>query len=246
MVKKRLIACLDVAGGRVVKGVRFERLRDVGDPGRARRALLRGRRRRARLPRHHGERGGTEAADRARRAGRGEPDDPVHRRRRDLRARGRACAAASWGGQGGGEPRRVRRPHPADDPRGRVRLAGRRLRDRLPGRARRHSRRTRAPRSTAVDWAAVAVERGAGELLVTSIDTDGTREGYDLALTGAIATSVEVPVIASGGAGESRHLADAFAVGAEAALVASIVHERPERVPELKAELRQAGWNLRT
>ena len=98
----------------------------------------------------------------------------------------------------------------------------------------------------AVDWAAAAVERGAGELLVTSIDTDGTREGYDLELTGAIATTVEVPVIASGGAGESRHLADAFAAGAEAALVASIVHERPERVPELKAELRQAGWNLRS
>ena len=100
--------------------------------------------------------------------------------------------------------------------------------------------------STAVDWAAAAVERGAGELLVTSIDTDGTRQGYDLELIGAIATTVEVPVIASGGAGEARHLADAFTAGAEAALVASIVHERPERVPELKAELRQAGWNVRS
>ena len=50
-------------------------------------------------------------------------------------------------------------------------------------------------------------------------------------------------MIASGGAGEARHLADAFAAGAEAALVASIVHERPERLPELKAELREAGWN---
>ena len=54
-----------------------------------------------------------------------------------------------------------------------------------------------------------------------------------------------MPVIASGGAGEAAHLAAAFAVGAEAAIIASIVHERPERLPELKAELREAGWNVR-
>ena len=54
-----------------------------------------------------------------------------------------------------------------------------------------------------------------------------------------------VPVIASGGAGQASHLADAFAVGAEAAIIASIVHERPERLPELKAELKEAGWNVR-
>ena len=97
----------------------------------------------------------------------------------------------------------------------------------------------------AVDWAREAVERGAGELLVTSIDADGTRAGYDLPLTRAFAEAVEVPVIASGGAGEAAHLADAFDVGAEAAIVASIVHERPERLPELKAELKEAGWNVR-
>ena len=94
-------------------------------------------------------------------------------------------------------------------------------------------------------WATEAVARGAGELLVTSIDADGTRAGYDLELTHAIAASVETPVIASGGAGEASHLAEAFAAGAEAALVASIVHERPERMAELKAELREAGWNVR-
>ena len=97
----------------------------------------------------------------------------------------------------------------------------------------------------AVDWAVEAVERGAGELLVTSIDADGTRAGYDLPLTRAFAEAVEVPVIASGGAGEAAHLAAAFEVGAEAAIVASIVHERPERLPELKAELKEAGWNVR-
>jgi imidazole glycerol-phosphate synthase subunit HisF len=97
----------------------------------------------------------------------------------------------------------------------------------------------------AVDWAAEAVERGAGELLVTSIDADGTRAGYDLPLTSAFVGAVEVPVIASGGAGQASHLGDAFGVGAEAAIVASIVHERPERLPELKAELKEAGWNVR-
>ncbi len=98
----------------------------------------------------------------------------------------------------------------------------------------------------AVDWAREAVERGAGEILLTSIDADGTRAGYDLPLTRAVVEAVEVPVIASGGAGEALHLAEAFEVGAEAALIASIVHERPERLPELKAELLEAGWPIRT
>ena len=104
----------------------------------------------------------------------------------------------------------------------------------------------REPRGRdAVDWAREAVERGAGEILLMSIDADGTRAGYDLELTRAVADAVEVPVIASGGAGRAEHLAEAFAVGAEAALVASIVHERPERLPELKAELEDTGWPMR-
>ena len=90
------------------------------------------------------------------------------------------------------------------------------------------------------------MERGAGEILLTSIDADGTRSGYDLDLTRAVAGAVPVPVIASGGAGSSGHLAEAFEAGAEAALVASIVHERPERLPELKHELKEAGWPVRT
>ena len=97
----------------------------------------------------------------------------------------------------------------------------------------------------AVEWAAEAVEHGAGEILLTSIDTDGTRNGYDLGLTRAVAGAVTVPVIASGGAGSAQHLAEAFEAGAEAALVASIVHERPERLSELKRELREAGWPIR-
>ena len=104
----------------------------------------------------------------------------------------------------------------------------------------------RQPRGRdAVDWAREALDRGAGEILLTSIDADGTRAGYDLDLTRAVADAVDVPVIASGGAGETSHLAEAFAAGAEAALVASIVHERPNRLPELKAELKEAGWAIR-
>jgi cyclase len=96
-----------------------------------------------------------------------------------------------------------------------------------------------------VDWALEAVERGAGEILLTSIDADGTRAGYDLDLTRTVAGAVDAPVVASGGAGEAAHLAQAFEAGAEAALIASIVHERPERLPELKAELEEAGWPMR-
>jgi len=97
----------------------------------------------------------------------------------------------------------------------------------------------------AVEWAQEGEARGAGEILLTSIDADGTRAGYDLGLTAAVARAVNVPVIASGGAGCVRHLAEAFEAGAEAALVASIVHEAPERIPGLKQELKEAGWPIR-
>jgi len=82
----------------------------------------------------------------------------------------------------------------------------------------------------AVDWAREAQERGAGEVLLTSIDADGTRAGYDLELTAAVADAVDIPVIASGGAGNAQHVADALGV-AQAALLASILHEDPARLP---------------
>jgi cyclase len=88
----------------------------------------------------------------------------------------------------------------------------------------------------AVDWAKEAVERGAGEILLTSIDADGTREGYDLDLTAAVADAVTVPVIASGGAGNAAHVAAALEI-AQAALLASIVHESPGGLAALRAEL---------
>jgi len=96
----------------------------------------------------------------------------------------------------------------------------------------------------AVAWAREAVERGAGEILLTSIDADGTRDGYDLPLTAAVASAVDVPVIASGGAGDATHVAEALDV-AQAALLASILHEDPARLGTLRDELRGLGVALR-
>jgi cyclase len=103
---------------------------------------------------------------------------------------------------------------------------------------------TEATRRSAVDWAREAEERGAGEILLTSIDADGTRDGYDLDLTAAVAAAVRVPVIASGGAGTAEHVAEALDV-AQAALLASILHEDPSRLATLRAELRVRGVELR-
>ena len=246
MVKKRVIPCLDVADGRVVKGVRFEQLRDMGDPvelaGRYSElgadelvflditATLEGRRPLLELvERAAGELeipftvgGGITELEDARsllRAG----ADKVSLNRAAVDDPGLLTALADEFG--------AQAVVCAIDARAGevVTHAGRR------------------PRGLdAVEWAGKAVDCGAGEILLTSIDADGTRNGYDLELTAAVAAAVPVPVIASGGAGDAAHLAEAFEAGAEAALVASIVHERPERLPELKRELKEAGWPIRT
>ncbi len=96
-----------------------------------------------------------------------------------------------------------------------------------------------------VEWAAEAVERGAGEILLTSMDRDGTNAGYDLPLTSAVSEAVSVPVIASGGAGELEHLAQALKAGADAALCASIFHYGQYTIPEAKAHLAGAGIPVR-
>jgi cyclase len=96
----------------------------------------------------------------------------------------------------------------------------------------------------ALEWARECEERGAGEILLTSIDADGTRDGYDLALTRSVAGVVSIPVIASGGAGNARHVAEALGV-AQAALLASILHENPARLAGLRAELDELGVRLR-
>ncbi|MFN8223692.1 MAG: imidazole glycerol phosphate synthase subunit HisF [Gaiellales bacterium] len=245
MVKKRLIPCLDVRAGRVVKGINFVGLRDMGEP--------------VELATRYSELGADELVFldiTATLEGRGPMLDMIERSARELTIPftvgggvdsvddGRALLLA------GAEKVAVNRAA-FDDPTILTHLADEFgaqavvcAIDAQGGEVVTHAGQRRRGRD-AVDWAHEAVERGAGEILLTSIDADGTRAGYDLPLTRAVAEAVAVPVIASGGAGEGRHLAEAFAAGAEAALVASIVHERPERLPELKHELKELGWAMR-
>ena len=245
MVKKRVIPCLDVAAGRVVKGVRFQELRDVGDPVELatryselgadelvflditatledRGPLLRVvERAAAELDVPFTVGGGVTALNDARSLLRAGADKVSLNRAAVDRPELLTALADEFGSQA---------VVCAIDARGGevVTHAGNNARG-----------------LEAVAWAQEAVDRGAGEILLTSIDADGTRNGYDLELTRRVAAAVSVPVIASGGAGEAAHLAQAFEAGAEAALVASIVHERPERLLELKRELQEAGWPIR-
>jgi imidazole glycerol-phosphate synthase subunit HisF len=246
MVKRRLIPCLDVDNGRVVKGVRFVGLREVGDP--------------VELATRYSELGADELVFldvTATVEGRRPPVELVERAAEALEIPftvGGGIAALEDARallRAGADKVAVNRAA-LEQPELLGELAGEFgaqavvcAIDAKGGEVVTHG--GRQPRGLdAVDWAREAVERGAGEILLTSIDADGTRAGYDLELTRAVAAAVTVPVIASGGAGEASHLADAFAVGASAALVASIVHERPERLVELKAELREAGWPIRS
>ena len=94
----------------------------------------------------------------------------------------------------------------------------------------------------AVEWARECVRRGAGEILLTSIDRDGSRAGYDLDLTRAVAAAIDVPVIASGGAGVPAHVPQVLLeTGADAALVAGILHDGLTTVSEIKNAMRAAG-----
>lgn len=246
MVKKRLIPCLDVKAGRVVKGVNFVGLRNIGEP--------------VELATRYSELGADELVFldiAATLEERGPMLDIIESSARELTIPftvgggvvgvddGRALLLA------GADKVAVNRAA-FDDPTILSRLAAEFgsqavvcAIDARAGEVVTHAGRQPRGRD-AVDWAREAVACGAGEILLTSIDADGTRSGYDLVLTEAVAAAVEVPVIASGGAGEARHLAEAFDAGAEAALVASIVHERPDRLPELKDELKEMGWPIRS
>jgi cyclase len=97
----------------------------------------------------------------------------------------------------------------------------------------------------AVAWAREGVERGAGEILLTSMDRDGVQSGYELSLTRAVSEAVEVPVIASGGAGEPKHLLEGIQAGADAVLCASIFHYGSYTIAQVKAELARAGIAVR-
>lgn len=105
---------------------------------------------------------------------------------------------------------------------------------------------TAAAARDAVDWAREATERGAGEILLTSMDRDGTRIGFDCAMTAAVSAAVSIPVIASGGAGNFEHFVDVFTRGrADAALAASIFHYAEHSVADLKHHLREHGIAVR-
>ncbi|MBC1898176.1 imidazole glycerol phosphate synthase subunit HisF [Listeria booriae] len=98
----------------------------------------------------------------------------------------------------------------------------------------------------AIQWAKKAVSLGAGEILLTSMDGDGTKDGYDIALTDAICNAVTVPVIASGGCGNAQHMVDVFEqTGADAALAASIFHYGEMTIPEVKRILQEKGVAIR-
>jgi imidazole glycerol-phosphate synthase subunit HisF len=98
----------------------------------------------------------------------------------------------------------------------------------------------------AIEWARTVEDLGAGELCVNSIDADGTKDGYELTLTRMISDSVRLPVIASGGAGNPRHMVEAVTKGgASAALIASIVHYGEYTIARIKQEMSQAGVKVR-
>jgi cyclase len=97
----------------------------------------------------------------------------------------------------------------------------------------------------AVEWAREVERRGAGEIVLTSMDADGTKSGYDLPMLSAVAAAVNIPVVASGGAGSPEHLRAAFAAGADAALAASIFHYDEYSIPETKAYLARHGVPVR-
>ncbi|MDA0163693.1 imidazole glycerol phosphate synthase subunit HisF [Solirubrobacter ginsenosidimutans] len=97
----------------------------------------------------------------------------------------------------------------------------------------------------AIAWAREGVERGAGEILLTSMDRDGTQDGYELTLTRLISDAVDVPVIASGGVGDPRHLIEGLQAGADAVLAASIFHYGMHTISEVKAAISASGFAMR-
>jgi len=240
----RLIPCLDVARGRVVKGVRFRSLRDVGDP--------------VELGAAYSDAGADELVFL-------DVEATVESREAAVDVAGRVAEQVSIPFTFGGGIRSVEdaaavleagadkvsvnsaalaRPQLIEELA--VTLGTQAVVvaiDTEGGGVRSHSATRDAARDT-VAWARECEARGAGELLVTSIDRDGTREGYDLELLVQLRDAVSLPVIASGGAGNARHVADALGIS-QAALLASILHERPSRLVTLRDELRDLGVPLR-
>jgi cyclase len=246
VVKKRVIPCLDVAAGRVVKGVRFQELRGVGDPVELamryselgadelvflditatledRGPLLRlVERAAAELDVPFTVGGGVTALNDVRSLLRAGADKVSLNRAAVDRPELLTALADEFGSQA-------------------VVCAI----DARAGEVVTHAGHN-ARGLDAIAWAQETVDRGAGEILLTSIDADGTRNGYDLELTRRVAAAVSVPVIASGGAGELDHLVEAVQAGhADAVLCASIFHYGQHTVAEAKERMERAGIPVR-
>jgi cyclase len=248
----RVIPCLDVAGGRVVKGVRFQNLRDQGDP--------------AACALRYAEEGADEIVFL-------DITAAPERRATNLRWVTRTAEQVFvpltvGGGVRSVDDARVLLYAGADkvgvntaavaDPELLTRLAerfgsqcvvlsvdARRRPVGEPGwEVVTHGGRT-GTGLDALAWIEEGVGHGAGEILLTSIDADGTQSGYDLDLLTAVCERVTVPVVASGGAGTIGHLADALAAGASAVLAASIFHESTYTPDQVKRELRRRGFAVR-
>ena len=251
MLSKRIIACLDVRSGSVVKGVQFEELRNAGDPG----ALAR--------------RYNAEGIDElvildvtATLEGRRALADTVRAVARELfiplavgggiRSGDDAAAAIE-----GGADKVSLNSAALSDPALVTRLADKygsqaivvaidAKRTAGGGFAVYARSGTASAGRDAVEWAREAESRGAGEILLTSMDRDGTRAGFDCEMTAAVSTAVSIPVIASGGAGSFEHFLDVFTQGrADAALAASIFHFAEHSVADLKSFLHARGVPVR-
>lgn len=247
---RRVIPCLDVRDGRVVKGVRFENLTDQGDPAES--AL------------RYAEQGADEIVFLDIGAAPEERDTDVEWVRRTAE---RVFIPLTVGGgvRSGEDAKRLLRS--GADKVG-INSAAVERPELVTELARRFGSQcvvlsvdakkrpeggwevvTRGGRQAtgkdALSWIREGVERGAGEILLTSIDRDGTQGGYDLDLIAEAARAVPVPVIASGGAGAPEHLASALAAGAAAVLAASIFHQGTYTVGEVKRALAEAGFPIR-
>jgi cyclase len=275
MLTKRVIPCLDVKDGRVVKGVRFVDLRDAGDPVEAalaydvqgadelvflditashegRRTMLDVVRRTAEgiyMPLTVG--GGIGSIEDVRqllRAGADKVSLNTAALQRPALIReaaerfGSQCIVVAIDARKHGAGGRASRGTAVSASRGRPEASGEMA---LKWEVFTHGGRRPTGRD-AVEWAREAVELGAGEILLTSMDRDGTKDGYDLELTRAIAEAVSVPVIASGGAGSLEHLWEGLVEGgADAVLAASIFHFGIHTITEAKRFLRERGVEVR-
>ena len=249
MLTRRIIPCLDVSHGRVVKGIRFQGLRDAGDP--AERAAL------------YEDQGADEIVIldvSATPEGRGNQVETTRRVRERLgipltvgggiRALEDAQALLEAGADKVSvNTAAVHRPEILSNI---AEHFGRQCTVLAIDAARRDGRfevlikgGREGTGIGAIEWARQAVERGAGEILLTSWDRDGTREGYDLELIRKVADAVRVPVIASGGAAGPEHLKDAFDAGADAVLAASIFHDDELTVADVKRALGGLGVPVR-